>query len=438
MSERNPVIVFIESNGVGAVIDWVMPLCKYLQEKKQADVSFVFMKFDRRHIVTLCQSLFYRELLQSFPQESIVDMRYFSAWWGTCLCSLIAPFRGIENRILQKILWRIDEFLWRGISQEKIKRWIQSMGSAPIAIKDGYSYSERSKFAFFYPGLKERMSPIVLLPPGVLSTNFPDMWTEIEFDKNYHGDGKDYFFVEAKESFKHFRSVSTSQIIATGVPKFDPFWMEKCREYMKKNQPAGQKKRINVLVLLKNEKSPIFEDISFSKLFDEILQKARAFSPAHVVVKPHPRQDMILVKHLLAKAAIESWEINHDPILCLSLEADIVIALPTGGVMDAILCGKHVIEYYDYDTLNTILKKRFSEVPKTYFGGLSCLDAQGRLTSVYSARGLVHPAHNPEQLHGLLQRYIKKTDAENQKKIRELFPETGITHIVDILEKMRC
>ena len=107
--------------------------------------------------------------------------------------------------------------------------------------------------------------------------------------------------------------------------------------------------------------------------------------------------------------------------------------MPSGVVMDALIMGKPVIEYFQLKKLSVSLKNKFKTVPENYLGGMSYPDKDGNATSVFRALGLVAPADNPEELKRWLEKFIKGKSWEGTEKIRRIFPDIPIKKAADTI-----
>jgi len=155
-----------------------------------------------------------------------------------------------------------------------------------------------------------------------------------------------------------------------------------------------------------------------------------------IVLKPHPRQDMRLLNRVIRKYPAERVDVRWDPVFQLINNAQYVISLPSGVIFDALMMGKPVIEYYDMEKMNGILKTKYQTVPKNSLGGLTMLDKEGRLTTMFRELQLVLGVNNPQELKSALKNPFFEKETAGPLRIREIFTNNQAKNVADIV--MQC
>ena len=92
---------------------------------------------------------------------------------------------------------------------------------------------------------------------------------------------------------------------------------------------------------------------------------------AALTLKPHPRQDIFLLREIISQYRDANITISNEPSFSLITKAGLIIAFPNGVIIDALILGRPVIEYFDYPGLNKTLRDKFGQIPAGVLGGMS-------------------------------------------------------------------
>ena len=81
----------------------------------------------------------------------------------------------------------------------------------------------------------------------------------------------------------------------------------------------------------------------------EIVSTILSFQDSFLIIKPHPRQNIDVLKSRLGKYDKSRWIIYQSQAMCLSSIADVLITMGASSVvLDSLAIGKSVIEYYKH------------------------------------------------------------------------------------------
>ncbi|HDH00231.1 MAG TPA: hypothetical protein ENG80_00270 [Nitrospirae bacterium] len=187
------------------------------------------------------------------------------------------------------------------------------------------------------------------------------------------------------------------------------------------------------MILLKNEKSAIFNHLDFTSILREIIKTSLIFEEFRIILKPHPRQDLALLHRTVGEFKSTRISVSNKPSFNLISKAHIIVAMPSGVIIDALIAGKPVIEYFHFNELERALLSAFKSIPKNFLGGMSCLDSNGNATSVFRAKGLVAPADDPESLEEWISKFRDNAEWEGTAKIRDIFPSIPMEKAADTI-----
>jgi hypothetical protein len=148
-----------------------------------------------------------------------------------------------------------------------------------------------------------------------------------------------------------FKKNVRAQLVATGYPPFYRSW----KDYVKRQStPFGTRSaaELNVAVLTRGEVAhrrkadQIITEETLRDLLDNIYDALRNLErPFRVRLKPHPYQDVEALGRY-----IEEWPeatLVFDPPVVLAATADVIIAIYSSAILDGVVFGASLIEYYE-------------------------------------------------------------------------------------------
>lgn len=434
------VIVIIES--MWGAIEWILPVCKYLKDN-YSGLQFIFIlsRYNSKDIFR--ENTFLEELVNEVTDKRCYDLSYFFPRWSKFVLKYLGKFRNKPRSLGYKFLFRWEKFSWRYLSGCSMRKWIYELRPFVI-LKDNF-WGILKNFDIFSEAAKENGCKVICFPTAPSFGYSPDIWEDIwekrSFRDNELKDTRvgfypaDLFIVDNTWDADYFRLCGKESVVV-GTPKFDEFWIK----YLETRCESGEKQKEtsdhNMLVLLKNDKSVIFEYVGFENLLKEIIETALLFEKYKLILKPHPRQDLDLLNRIVRRYNSSRVLISHQPSFGLIRKSEILIAMPSGAIFDALIMGRPVIEYFPLKTLNGILRNKFKTIPKNYLGGMSYIDEDGDATSIWRAKGLVAPADNPEELRIWLEKFRNGEPWEGTVEIREVFSNVSIKKAAETIMAM--
>lgn len=427
MSKPTVLVVFGKSWGA---IDWILPVLHRLRETDSARVVAYFRQEDAysqaprfRDLASLFDAtveqvftankllneLSLREklllLIANCLRDVFVNRRFLLGWVYFLVQLACLPFARniVRSNKLHETL--VDKILRKRLPDHHVQ-WI---------LQD---FDNRSYAAFYqaFPAAE-----IFVFPHG---TNW---WDKHQFEEKTYQAIKTippratWLTGRAGDETIH-RSIGLACTVAPlGHPKFDPAWIQEMITWSRKNraqdQPAAKKPALTMLLLTRSMKR-----LADKRAFRDYAQgvfRVAARHGIHVAVKLHPTQKRGEIEELLAGLA-ERPTLSYVEIgvLCAAATADFVVAWPSSAVMDAVLAGTPVLEYFDCRNADFVQAA----------GMGSFIEAGGQMTSIYRHEQLVLPVDDEASFDQVVTRLVESTEyredlaAEQHSILDELVP----------------
>ncbi|OGW47580.1 MAG: hypothetical protein A2Y66_03265 [Nitrospirae bacterium RBG_13_41_22] len=415
-------------------IEWILPACKYLNDHYD-NVKIVFLILRERKNEIFKDNHELEGLTIEVSSKECVDLYHFLPGWVVYSLNFMGwlgrKMPGVLSRLSRKAHPHWFKLNWHIFGTKRFRRWIDKIQpTLALMDSDGYGVFRELKrkeinIGFFLTSPSFAFSPIV--------------W--VDKDKRrlmYLHSPFDFFLVDTKWAADFFKGIAGERpVFEVGCPKFDTFWIN----YLKEKSDFGlndsrEHDFKHILVLLKNESSIIFKYIDFREALAEIIDSCLKIKNVHLTLKPHPRQNMILLKEIVSQYPGGRITVSNEPSFVLINKSDLIIAFPNGVIIDALILRRPVVEYFDYIKLNRILKDEFGQIPTGILGGMSYLDINGSLTSVFRGLGLVLEANKQDELEPLIIKLINSDVSPEVKDIRNIFPDDGSKRAAETILSM--
>ncbi len=430
----NSLTVIVIINSMWGAIEWILPVCKYLKDENGLQIIFIICRYDSRELFN--ENTFLEELVNEVTDRRCYDLSYFFPRWSKIILRYLRRYQNKPHRLGHKFLFMWEKFSWRYLSRYSAQQWICKLKPFVI-LKDGFGGVLKS-FDVFIKAAKENDCKFICFPTSPSFTYYPERWNKGNRPNSKFKDHRvdfypaDLYIVDNNWDAEHFKSCGKESVVV-GTPKYDDSWLKYLGTRINSKEKPEEGSDNNILILLKNNKSLIFQYIEFDRLLEEIIDTSLLFENFNLILKPHPRQDLELLNNIVGKYQYSKLSISHQPSFNLIRKSKILIAMPSGVILDALIMGKPVIEYFHLKKLNDLLRNKFNTIPKNFLGGMSYLDGDGNATSVFRAMGLVAPADNPEELQRWLEKFGKGQSWEGTKKVREIFPNIPVKKAADTI-----
>lgn len=427
MKQSNtPQVCIVAIDTMWGAIEWILPLCKYLKDTKELQIVFVLFRHNVKDIFQDNSSL--EVLVKDVSDNRCYDMSSFAPSWSSFILKYLRRFKKKPLSYGYKLWERLS---WKVFSRVYIKKWIHELN--PFAIlKDNFG-SFSGQFKVFLTEANKRGCSLIRFPSAPSFTYLPGLWIDLQSHDFQSSDFQADLNIVDNTWDADYLEANNQKSIVVGTPKFDASWIK----YLEKRSdltgiPDVQADKY-ILILLKNEKSAVFDHVDFTSLLREIIKTSLMFEGFSIILKPHPRQDIELLQRIVHEYKSTRISVSNQPSFNLINKAHIIVAMPSGVILDALIAGKPVIEYFHFNELERALQSKFKLIPKNFLGGMSCLDSNGRATSVFRAKGLVAPADDPESLEDWLTKFHDNAKWEGTSKIRNIFPSIPMKKAADTI-----
>ena len=280
-----------------------------------------------------------------------------------------------------------------------------------VIIRDaGYDFRFHQKIIDRFPE-----APVIRGEHGFDLTNRAGSDVDQEFaklaKKSMHLRGRADLWLTCCQNLSEYLRVywKANDISEVGFPRLDLWWVEQvleasANEITEMNLPNDCQP---VLWLTRHVDDHCFTQESWTRIVRGTLKVISERPHVHLIVKPHPRQDLALLVKELEVLPSERWTLWMGSTLSAASKADVVISVWTSAILDAMAAGKPIIEYFEY--------------PKEQIN--QAVGRDGQVTGGWREFGLVAPADSPADVHRLLDLWETEPNHEIWESQRKAFEE---------------
>jgi len=417
--ERTCVLICIQS--MWGALEWIFPAIKYLkQNHKNIKIYFVVNRMYKNELFGENYKLL--SLTEDISQQYCFD--HFNML-PKYLRIKFEDNNGFKQREFFKC-W--NRLIWKILKKKLSKKFIKLI-QPNIVLMDS---AENTFFnAIKYLG-KIKVGNFLTAPSFSLSSH---IWTDRDMLKQRIMRNKDFDFYLvdnhfSKSTFEEF--LPNKPVFNIGCPKFDSEWVKLSQTSHNDFKRNAQHNHKNILILLKNESSAVFRYVDFSRSLQDILTACNKIKKAFITLKPHPRQNHDQLLKILQQYPEMRHNISHDRVSALAKDSQVIISMPSGIILDAVLSGKPVIEYFNFPAFNSVVKESFDQIPYNIFGGIGCM-LNGEITSVFREMDLVSAANNVNQLEQCIKRIDYDSGEEALNNLRKIYPDNAAMKMAEVI-----
>ena len=344
------ILILIDSSW--GEIDWILPVCHYIKKNyPNITMSVLFNHLDSEMIIK--GNNFFRDLL-----SECID------YWYETKDLLIPPFRHFIE-IFMKI-YRQCPWLTLTPYQE---RFIFKLFFKRIPLNENF-FNEISPDVFLkdetqdIDAVRKKIIALVhkhkcreiIFPHSTCIYNIPiskksdisikESQTHVADDLLCNTEKMSEYLINKNEAYR-----IKSHIV--GIPRYDEWWIKYLINYWEKNRFKNKfidQKLTNFLLYTVRSTARGFSEKDLKQTLYEIVETVLFFPNSFLIIKPHPRQNLVDLKRYLKKYDKNRWIIDQSQAMCLSSIADIVICMGGGTtILDSLVVNKPAIQYKGLD-----------------------------------------------------------------------------------------
>ncbi len=240
----------------------------------------------------------------------------------------------------------------------------------------------------FHRRLLERLDgiPVVRFPHGTMVQSHEALRAHPGFvglQGSRMPDPADLFLVAREDDAAIHRHLTRTScpVEAIGYPRYDEAWIEQTLSAAPA-PPAGAQDRV---LLITRGDSYLADDVR-RQLLASAVELPRQRPSVHLIVKPHPRENLEALVEALAALPADRWSLWHGSVLEAARAASFVLSFWSSGMLDGLALGRPTAELY-----------RFPRVEQGMPDGSPITHQwvvlpDGSVTSTFRALGLAEPA----------------------------------------------
>lgn len=395
-SVRNVLILISASSGE---VDWILPVCHFIKKNYQKiKLSVLFNAINYEEIIRGNDILY--DLLKSSVHKYYDFGDFLPSYIKSLLKILNLNFIKKSNSI------KVEDYI------DKFEKYFHTL----IKI-------------FYYKKILNKINPNILL-----KDISPDIYGVRRYIVNYVKKigCRQILFPHATElhrfsNLKPRKNCYADDILITskwmeglsceykgyknkthivGNPRYDDWWIQYLLNFYKKLNKSINYSNINKTIFLFFTQYPhsqvTFSRKTASEILDEVISTIFSYDNSYLIVKPHPREDISLLKNKLKKYDKKDWSIDMSHPIYLSSIGEVIISMgATSVVLDSLSIGKPVIEYYKYSDID--------------------------YKNIYGELGVIISANNVKELKSLINQIKKDPDELKEpyiKNFRKYIPKT--------------
>ena len=387
-----------------STLDTTIPFLLVYKKEHPADrVIILYTRLNKRQVTR--DGSFYSDYLESKGIEQYDLGKYFRGIFFPLRRLLLGylsnsiydylPIRSILSSSLQDLVYVLPAIRIKAewlIGRYAI-RWKQIL---PDIRPDIVLWDLRGRLRFygvnhFYSYFQAMKTDVILIPhaPHNLSAT-RDFFSHGELIYKGLKDSiilpNHYFWVAFKYAspemeFPH----SQKQFKKMGYPAFDPKWKKYLKKEMLHQQKTGlrskcvmiplrffsargQQKNIKLKFLYSYEETLMF----LTKIGDVLYEK---YGGVHIILKPHPKTNLLFIKELVSELRYHQWEISYNSFYALLPKVDYFISSFTTAVFLPIIYDTPIF-LVESDTQNHVEQW---DVLRTLYHELRCTTSLGKL-----------------------------------------------------------
>lgn len=172
---------------------------------------------------------------------------------------------------------------------------------------------------------------------------------------SYDEDVVDHLLTTSTYDYNYFsQRISKEKVHIIGALGYTDWWREHLINYSKAigevKDIQGKTYKKKILLTLRGPHKIYLPGEYFDQLMKTVLEELFKLPDCLLVIKPHPRQDVELVKSYLNNFPKDRWVISNMNTFTLATLSDFTVSFWSSAITDSLAMGIPAIEYYKYET----------------------------------------------------------------------------------------
>lgn len=227
------------------------------------------------------------------------------------------------------VLLGLQQWRWSRLYR-RILRWLHGADASFISYQSLYALPGSGALLMYQPALDSGL-PILWLPQGIGDP----------CDTPFDAKGPQIYLAHNKKDCRFFLDHGHHAAVV-GAPRFDRGWLAEICEFFDTKfsapPPAVPPGRKSILLITKNENSPVWQGLDFVAETSRFL-KTYVDRGLYMIVKPHPGQNLELLSEILSTFPCDSYIIDLRPLSYWAQKVDFCATQLSSGVLDAVAVG---------------------------------------------------------------------------------------------------
>lgn len=145
--------------------------------------------------------------------------------------------------------------------------------------------------------------------------------------------------------------------------------------------------------------------VRYKYIVESILEVVGEYANSFLLIKPHPKQNIQELIHLLEPSKNVRWIVSGLHLIQLAQISDVVISGYSSGILDSLSVGKSVIEFWRLSTNDSLCRAK-------------CHDSN---TTIYRELELAQPANTNGELKQIIKFFFNNSKDDMWQKQQQAF-----------------
>lgn len=200
--------------------------------------------------------------------------------------------------------------------------------------------------------------------------------------------------------------LNKSKIFNIGALGYTDWWKEQIICYSttpEVKEIKDSQSKCKVLLTLRGTHKVYLSNENFQVLMESAFEELFKLDNVFVIIKPHPRQDIDVVRNFLTKYPKDRWVISNMNTFTLASLSRFTLSFWSSAITDSVAVGTPAIEYYKY-------RENFSQ---------TCINDKGQIVSFYTKLNFALRASTQDELRNSLAKIDLEFDEVKSYQVQQ-------------------